>query len=142
MRLHMASIMSLTLPKVSQQTPVWAYISFIMESSVSLSSRTKTEHGFKIWRSVMSCGFSSNTVSATDIGSLTVKRLPFPVSLCTSIVPFSISTIRFTTDKPSPKPSCAVALDSLSNAVKIRCCSSSVMPVPVSSTTSVRTPLS
>ncbi len=44
--------------------------------------------------------FFFQTVSAMHIVSPTVKNDPSPFSLCTSIVPFSISTIRFTTDNP------------------------------------------
>ena len=58
------------------------------------------------------------------------------------IVPPSIDTILRIMASPSPKPSFAAAFDRRSNAPNACFCSSSVMPVPVSSTTSVRTPLS
>ena len=71
-----------------------------------------------------------------------MKRLPFPFLLSKRIVPPSIDTILRIMASPSPKPSFAAAFDRRSNAPNACFCSSSVMPVPVSSTTSVRTPLS
>ena len=38
------------------------------------------------------------------MGSLTVKVLPFPTSLCTSMLPPLASTRFFDTAKPSPMP--------------------------------------
>ena len=69
-------------------------------------------------------------------------RLPNPFRLATSILPSNNPTRPFTIESPSPTPSSAIALGSLSNAVKMRVCSSSSIPVPVSSTISVNTPWS
>ena len=67
-------------------------------------------------------------------GISAMKRLPFPFSLSKRILPPSIFTIWRTMESPSPKPSCVAAFESRSNAPNTRCCSSAVMPVPVSST--------
>ncbi|GFH97840.1 hypothetical protein IMSAGC004_00223 [Bacteroidaceae bacterium] len=87
----------------------------------------------------MNCSSSS---SAVCMGISTVKRLPLPFSLSKRIVPPSIAMICCTMDSPSPKPSFAAAFDKRSNASKTRCCSFSVIPVPVSSTISFNIPLS
>ena len=71
-----------------------------------------------------------------------MNRLPNPFRLATSILPSNNPTRPFTIESPSPTPSSAIALGSLSNAVKMRVCSSSSIPVPVSSTISVNTPWS
>ena len=78
-------------------------------------------------------------ISAVCMGNSIVKRLPLPFSLSNRIVPSNISTIRFTIDKPNPKPSCVAALERRSNAPNTRCCSSPLIPLPVSSTTIERT---
>ena len=86
------------------------------------------------------------STSGRDVSSMictgisAIKRLPFPFSLSTRILPPSILTIWRTMERPRPKPSCVAAFESRSNAPNTRCCSSSVMPVPVSSTVNASIP--
>ena len=133
-RVRIASITSLMLPNVSQCTPSPAYISFIMDSTISLSSNAITEYDFSTSGFIASWLLSSLSTSATYTGISTVKRLPLPFSLSIRIMPPSISTICFTIDSPSPNPSCVTAFESRSNAPNTRCCSSALIPLPVSST--------
>ena len=87
--------------------------------------------------------FSLFTVSsAVDTGRSTVKQLPDPFLLVSSIVPPSSPTSSLTMESPSPTPSSAIALGNRSKAVKTRACSSALIPVPVSSTESCKVPLS
>ena len=63
---------------------------------------------------------------------MTVKQLPSPSLLCTSIVPSSKTTNFFTIDNPKPKPSSPCAPDKRVNSWKIRSRSSVAIPFPVS----------
>ncbi len=59
--------------------------------------------------------------------------------LSTVMLPFNSFTVSLTMASPSPKPSSVTALPSRSNGANTRDCCSSVSPVPVSSTTNVKT---
>ena len=92
----------------------------------------------------MSCTcsfFPSDSVSSVfGNGRTTVNLLPLSFTLSTDIRPFISSTSCFTMGSPNPKPSCVAALPSRSKGLNIRSFCSSLMPVPVSSTVSVKTP--
>ena len=133
------SISSPVSVQVSQCIPSCAYISFSIRSSTSSLSMAATLRFLSFWW-IQVCISFFGTSSAFCMGIFTMKRLPFPLSLSSRIVPCSIVTILCTMASPSPKPSFAAAFERRSNAPNTRCCSSSVMPVPVSSTISISTP--
>ena len=135
------SISSATSVQVSQCIPSCAYISFsIRRSTLSLSMAT-ISWSVRLWWICVLFIRSGNS-SADCMGISTVKRLPLPFSLFSWIVPPSIVTMRWTMERPNPKPSFAAAFDKRSNAPNTRCCSSSVIPEPVSLTISFSIPLS
>ena len=80
---------------------------------------------------------SGASLSARDLptgyrGRTTVKQLPSPSVLCTSIVPSSKVTSFFTIDNPSPNPSSPCAPERRVNSWKMRSRSSDAIPFPVS----------
>ena len=81
--------------------------------------------------------FSTIDLPTGKSGNTTVKQLPFPKVLCTSMVPSSRRTNLCTIDNPSPNPSSPCAPGRRVNSWKIRSRSSDAMPFPVSETAMV-----
>ena len=78
--------------------------------------------------------FSTIDLPTGKSGNTTVKQLPFPNVLCTSIVPSSRRTSLCTMDNPSPNPSSPCAPGRRVNSWKMRSRSSDAIPLPVSAT--------
>ena len=108
-----------------------------MANNTSSLSNANTVNGstLEIF-SPLSIGISS----AKDKGSKNVKQVPFSSRLFNFIFPPSNSASPFTIASPNPTPSTVTAFGNLSKAVKMRICSSSLIPVPVSSTSKDKTP--
>ena len=76
-------------------------------------------------------------------GIVTINLVPLPFCELTLILPSSNCTISRVIDSPSPTPSLPCAPGRRVKALNIRCCSSSVIPHPVSATLIInRLPLS
>ena len=79
---------------------------------------------------------SVRAAGRVDSGTITTKALPAPGTLCTSMRPPIIATSSLEIFRPRPVPGYARVEDSSPcwNALKIRACSLSAMPGPVSAT--------
>ena len=82
--------------------------------------------------------FSSIVSDVSFSGMLTLNVLPSPILLSTEIFPFSKVTSPFVMERPSPKPSGQISTAALSNGENMRFKVSSLMPIPVSLTVTVR----